>query len=256
MQNLYPLFERNRILKKELLWALRDYSFMQTQLDYEEYTDGMLRGCEVRVDGKRIVVGPGIIKYGGFICLLGDEESVEYGPCDDFISVKMCFHTQQESLDYHVYKMELVTDTDTVLKDNEFEVCRFKLQEGAALRDRHTDLLDMVTEYNTLNYIYATWGGLRGKSIAPAVTRRFAREILESGSPGAEDIGFAYLCLSQPGTIPLEILKDYLGRTDRKVAGTSMGDMFYGMCNVTTKLGGAGDIRGQVKAPRRKIIVD
>ena len=26
MQNLYPLFERNRVLKKELLWALRDCS--------------------------------------------------------------------------------------------------------------------------------------------------------------------------------------------------------------------------------------
>lgn len=42
------LFERNRILKKELLWALRDYSFAQARLDNEEYADGMLRGCEVR----------------------------------------------------------------------------------------------------------------------------------------------------------------------------------------------------------------
>ncbi|MDE6516458.1 MAG: hypothetical protein K2L18_01215 [Acetatifactor sp.] len=35
-------------MKKELLWALRDYSFAQARLDYEEYADGMLRGCEVR----------------------------------------------------------------------------------------------------------------------------------------------------------------------------------------------------------------
>lgn len=256
MQNLYPLFERNRILKKELLWAIRDYSFMQARLDYEEYSEGMLRGCEVRVDGKQIVVGPGIIKYGGFICLMDEEESIGYNPCDEFVSVKMCFHTQQESLDYHVYKMELVTDADTALKDNEFEVCRYKLQEGAALRDRHTDLLDMVTEFNTLNYIYATWGGLREKSMAPAVIGRFAREILASGSPGAEDIGFAYLCLSQPGTIPMEILKDYLGRKGRKVDDLSMEEMFYGMCNVTRKLGSTGDTQGQEKASRRKIIVD
>ena len=40
MQNLYPLFERNRVLKKELLWALRDYSFGQLQLKYADYGDG------------------------------------------------------------------------------------------------------------------------------------------------------------------------------------------------------------------------
>lgn len=36
MQNLYPLFERNRILKKELLWSLRDYAFGQLRLEYGE----------------------------------------------------------------------------------------------------------------------------------------------------------------------------------------------------------------------------
>lgn len=256
MQNLYPLFERNRILKKELLWALRDYSFTQTRLDYEEYADGMLRGCEVRVDGKQIVVGSGIIKYGGFICLMDEEESTPYAPCDEFVSVKMRFHTQQESADYHVYTMELVTDADTILKDNEFEVCRYKLQEGAALRDRHTELLDMATEYNTLNYLYATWGGLRERSIAPAVIRRFAREILASGTPEAEDIGFAYLCLSQPGAIPMEILKDYLERNGRNKDGLSTENLFYEMCQVTKKLGGTGISRGREKASRRKIIVD
>ena len=95
MQNLYPLFERNRILKKELLWALRDYSFMQARLDYEEYADGILRGCEVRVEGNRIVIGPGIIRYNGFICLMDREESVEYAPSEEYVSVKMGFRTEQ-----------------------------------------------------------------------------------------------------------------------------------------------------------------
>ena len=47
MQNLYPLFERNRILKKELLWSLRDYSFSQIQLEYQEYGQGIIQGCLV-----------------------------------------------------------------------------------------------------------------------------------------------------------------------------------------------------------------
>jgi len=27
MEHIYPTFERGRIMKKELLWALRDYSY-------------------------------------------------------------------------------------------------------------------------------------------------------------------------------------------------------------------------------------
>lgn len=58
MQNLYPLFEQNRILKKELLWSLRDYSFAHVQLEYQEYGQGILRGCEIQVRDGKLVVGP------------------------------------------------------------------------------------------------------------------------------------------------------------------------------------------------------
>ena len=47
MQNLYPLFGQNRILKKELLWSLRDCSFAQLQLRYQDYGQGFLQGCTV-----------------------------------------------------------------------------------------------------------------------------------------------------------------------------------------------------------------
>ena len=244
------------MLFRSLLWALRDYSFMQARLDYEEYADGILRGCEVRVEGNRIVVGPGIIKYNGFICLMDREESVEYAPSEEYVSVKMRFQIEQAPADCRIYIMELVTDRDTARKDNEFEVCRYKLQEGAALRDRHTDLLDMATEYNTLNYLYATWGGLRENSMAPVVTGRFAREILAAGNPRAEDIGFAYLCLGQPGAVPMEILRDYLGRNGKDVSGLSMEELFHRMCRVISRQGGAGISSGQEKAGRKRIIVD
>ena len=70
MQNLYPLFAGNRILKKEMLWAVRDRSFAQAELEYREYGDGMISGCGIRVEGNRITVEPGIIIYGGFIYFL------------------------------------------------------------------------------------------------------------------------------------------------------------------------------------------
>lgn len=80
MQNLYPLFEQNRILKKEFLWSLRDYSFSHIQLEYQEYGQGIIQGCQIQVQGSELAVGPGMIKYGGFICLMMEEQRIEYGP--------------------------------------------------------------------------------------------------------------------------------------------------------------------------------
>jgi len=256
MQNLYPLFERNRILKKELLWSLRDYSFGQLWLEYAEYADGILQGCDVRVEENRIVVNPGIIKWKDFILLMSEEESIGYEPSDEFVAVKMCFDTKQISLDYVLHKMQLVADKHMDLKENEFEVCRYKLQEGAVLRDKHTDLWDLNTEYNTLNYIYATWGGIGEQSIAPAVSRRFAREILKADSPQSEDISFAYLCLGQPGTVPMEILRDYLARRGQEKENRVANEyVFRQMCRVIEKIRVTAKNRQQEQTGRKKIIV-
>lgn len=82
MQNLCPLFERNRILKKELLWSLWDYSFAHLQLEYQEYSQGPFRGCDITVRGDKLVIRPGIMKYGSFICLMMEEETMEYSPLE------------------------------------------------------------------------------------------------------------------------------------------------------------------------------
>lgn len=62
MQIIYPMFERNRILKKEQISAIRDYAFAQLQLEYQEYEDGILLSCKLEVQNGEVVVGPGLIK--------------------------------------------------------------------------------------------------------------------------------------------------------------------------------------------------
>lgn len=42
MEHIYPAFECGRIMKKELLWALRDYSYSALQLQYADYPDGII----------------------------------------------------------------------------------------------------------------------------------------------------------------------------------------------------------------------
>ena len=121
MQNLYPLFERNRILKKELLWSLRDYAFSHIQLEYQEYGQGIIQGCSVQVQGHELVVGPGIIKYGGFICLMMEEQRIEYGLKEQTQYLKLKIETHRNSPDYIAYDIQLLLDLTGKQGDHEFD---------------------------------------------------------------------------------------------------------------------------------------
>ena len=163
MQNLYPLFERNRVLKKELLWALRDCSFGHLQVEYADYGDGILKGCGIRVEGKHLVISPGILRYQGFICIMKEEEWLEYTVTEQPVLLKLYFETDRRSLDYILYRMTPVLDSDPVCNENEFEVCRFCLQEGAELRDAHTCL--KIWGQNTTPCNTCMRRGLSGRTV-------------------------------------------------------------------------------------------
>lgn len=212
MQNLYPLFERNRILKKELLWSLRDYSFAHIQLEYQEYDQGILRGYEIKVRENDLVIGSGIFKYGNFVCLQTEEERIPYSPKEQLQYLRMKVEVDRTSQDYIAYKMEYYVTTDEKKEENEFELCRFHLRSGARLRDQYRDFGDMETEYDTISLIYSEWGGLGGKTLSPAIIKYFARIVLESENSQLEDRSFAYLCLSQPGAVPVHVLASYVSK--------------------------------------------
>ena len=45
MEIRVPVFAGRRILKKESLWDIRDYTYAGWQLYYADHTDGLLKGC-------------------------------------------------------------------------------------------------------------------------------------------------------------------------------------------------------------------
>lgn len=258
MQNLYPLFERNRILKKELLWSLRDYSFAHIQLEYQEYEQGILRGCEIKVQENELILGQGILKYGRFVCLLTEEEHISYTPAEQMQYLKLRVEIDSTSQDYIAYQMETFLTTDENKKENEFEICRFHLRSGAQLRDHYRDFADMETEYDTVNLIHADWGGLGGRTIAPVVIKDFSRLVLECGNSLPEDYSFAYMCLSMPGSVPIQVLAAYIrNRTkDRLDIQMSNQSVYQSMCNIIDEIRKGGERRIGDKKQRHKILVD
>ena len=62
MEIRVPVFAGRRILKKESLWDIRDYTYAGWQLYYADHTDGLLKGCEIRAEDGRLVIGKGMME--------------------------------------------------------------------------------------------------------------------------------------------------------------------------------------------------
>lgn len=212
MEHIYPAFERGRIMKKELLWALREYSYAALRLQYAGYPDGILSGCHIRTDEHFLYIAPGIIKCQGFLFLIAEEEKLPYFSADYYVSLKFCLLKKETLPDYTSYITEFRLDKKLEQEQNELEVCRFKIKKGARLRTDYNDFFDIQTEYDTVNLANAAWSAAGGNTLSKEITDYFARKVLECERAETGDIQFAYLLLQNKEAVNYEILMDYICR--------------------------------------------
>ena len=186
-----------------------------------------------------------------------EEGQISFGPAEQTQYLKILITIDQRPPDYVLYQMDIVLDLNEPKEENEFELCRFNLRKGAHLRV-YKNFTDMNTEYDTINLIHSSWGGLGGKTLAPGITRLFSKEMLASGNIRPEDRSFAYLCLSQPGAVPAPVLNDYI------YCKTQEGEMlpeknlvlYEKMCDILMEAGQGSSGREKKSKERRRILVD
>ena len=212
MEHIYPAFERGRIMKKELLWALRDYSYSVLQLQYQDYPAGIISGCHISIEDDMLIVGKGIVKCQDFIFLLTEEERIPYASTEVYVSLKFRVKSKDELPDYTRYVTEFVLDKDLERAENELEMCRFKLKEGAVLRTDYKDFYDIQTEFDTVNLADATWAARGGNTLSKGITDYFARKVLECKGADREDVQFAYFLVQNKEAVTYSILCDYIAR--------------------------------------------
>lgn len=212
MEHIYPAFERGRIMKKELLWALRDYSYSALQLQYQDYPAGIISGCHISVEDDMLIVGKGIVKCQDFIFLLTEEEQIPYTPTEVYVSLKFRVKSKDELPDYTRYVTEFVLDKNLERARNELEMCRFKLKEGARLRTEYKDFYDIQTEFDTVNLADTTWAARGGNTLSKEITDYFARKVLECSGADERDVLFAYFLIQNKEAVAFDILQDYIAR--------------------------------------------
>lgn len=257
MEIRVPVFAGRRILKKESLWDIRDYTYAGWQLYYAEYTDGLLKGCDIRAEDGRLVIGKGMLKFHDFIYLMMEEERVDYQPKNRWQVLKAEFSEDETNLDYKAYRVRFFLDEEMELGENQIEMCRFYLREGSVLRDSYKNFADMSTEYDTVNLICATVAGVREKTLHPVVVRQFGEELWNMEEKDQFDFGFCSLVWNTQGRVERKVIAAYLSNKMKKAVVDKI--MSYDNQMVYEKLENIVDNMGKFKKEKvnaRVIIVD
>lgn len=257
MEIRVPVFAGRRILKKESLWDIRDYTYAGWQLYYADHTDGLLKGCEIHAEDGRLVIGKGMLKFHDFIYLMMEEERVDYQPKNRWQMLKAEFSEDETNLDYKAYRVRFFLDEELELGENQLEMCRFYLREGSALRDSYKNFADMSTEYDTVNLICATVAGIGEKTLHPLVVKQFGEELWNMEEKDQFDFGFCSLVWNTQGRVERKVIAAYLSNKMKKAVVDKI--MSYDNQMVYEKLENIVDNMGKFKKEKvnaRVIIVD
>lgn len=254
---VFPLFEDAHILRTSMLIQLRDYAFTYGRLEYQDYSNGIISGCKLTTTEDTITLNQGLIHYANHIYLITEPLSLEYYPSDEWVLFKIRFldETQKNGCIYRAVEIELTDDME--IATNEFELCRFKLQQGARLRSDYVDFYDRNTEYDTLNTIHSPFSAPNKSSISPEITCAFAKESLNYETDQL-DKSFFMQALNGKTALNRDSIEFYLAiKFQMEYTKLTNEEIFKSLCELLDEFKNRGerDIKRDV-AKRHQIIVD
>lgn len=209
-QNTYPVFEAKRLLKKEMLENLRDFPRNLFGLQYQDYSDGILTGCDIKGTETGLTILPGILYYKSVPYFLDKPYPVPYRAEGEPVYVKVHFWDKAIGAGGEEYLSRVTVDGREPDAEQELELARFKLQPGARLRSEYVDFYDYETEFDTVNRIHVPYAAPDHPGIWPRIFKSFANELLKHPVNNSWDSAFCLNCLQLTGAMPYEAARAYL----------------------------------------------
>lgn len=209
--HIAPKFNKGRILKTVMLENLRDFPREFTDVCYQDYTDGIVTGGTITVGPDSLTVAPGIVKHQGRLYIMNDPAVLSYKATGRETLVKIRFQEGREDGDWTEFQSGIVLDDKMAADALELELCRFKLKDGARLRQDYQNFQDMATEYNTVNVLHVRIASFGKSTLSPVIMRCFAEEMLGRGSADPQDMLLAMMCLNE-GTVNRDVILHYIAR--------------------------------------------
>ncbi len=209
-QNIYPVFEPKRVLKKEMLENLRDYPRTLFDIQYQEYSDGILYGCRLEALDKELTVLPGIVLFKGIPYFMEKPYVVSCEAQGKLTYLKVCFTDKEVGTGWEEYRGRICLDRQAPDTGRELEIARFKLQPGARLRTEYVDFGDYATEFDTVNRIHAAYAAPGHQVVWPQILKCFAQEMMRQRLRDPWDCAFCMGCMQMQATMPYEAVRSYL----------------------------------------------
>lgn len=227
-----PQFEKKRILRTEMLEQLRDFPRDYLEILYSDYSDGILLGCAPGWNQGKLTVEPGILRYKGYLYFLKEPFVMECGAEDKIRYLKVRFHTPVRENGMMVGKSTIDLDDKAPNPDFEMELCRFRLQAGARLRDTYENFTDCITEFDTVQLVGVPWASPGRHTLHPKIMKQYAAEMLRKGNRDTVDTSFAMDILVNGGRIPEEAVRAYIEMRTGGNPGTGNSGLYYGLAEI------------------------
>lgn len=255
--NRFPNFEKGRILKIEMLESLRDYPRNFIDIYFKDYSNGIITGAGLIIDDSYIKITRGIVKHKDKIYMLSNDFKIPYGFTNKEVIIKIKFLKEITENDFNISNTKIFIDENTNLEDDELELGRFKLREGAVLRSEYTDFNDFSTEYNTINIINTEYSGVKKSTLNPIILREFGSILLKNKTKNQYDISFAMASLNQK-IIDKDLILYYISnRLNIEFKEYSNNQIYKYLCQIVREVQGKGEIRSEMRLNRiSRILVD
>lgn len=254
-KNIYPLFESKRILKKEMLENLRDYPRALFQIRYQDYSDGILWGCNLETKEKVIRIEPGVLLWRNMPYLLEEPYRIPHESSGRTAYLKVRFSDRSSGNGQYEYRSQISISEEEPEEGYEIELARFKLQPGARLRDAYTDFYDYCTEYDTLNRIHVPYASPERHSIWPRMLQCFASSMMEYPMQDARDQAFCLNCLQLTEAMPYRAVKSYLDVRMGQKRDYSNAEIYDGLKSILQQVSGTGYGTGRTEKKERKMLL-
>lgn len=255
-KNIYPLFERKRLLKKEMLEILRDYPRDLFRLMYQDYSNGILVGCELETVDGGLVIHPGILYYNKIPYILEENWKIPCEATGKLSYLKVKFSDKIAGIGQDEYLSQIYWDDNVPDGSHEIELARFKLQSGARLRDNYTDFYDYNTEFDTINRIYAPFASVRKHSIYPQILKSFSVTLMQHPIQNQWDYSFCLDCIKLHTVMPYDEIKVYLNmRLDQEQEEYSNKEIYDNLSRILSEAAGKKERGNRTEKGDRKLLL-
>lgn len=255
-KNIYPLFESKRLLKKEMLENLRDYPRNLFLMQYQNYSDGILAGCNLVVRGEMLLIEPGIVYYKKVPYILEEEWKMTYEFTGKMMYLKVMFPDKISGVGQNEYLSRIYLDEKIPDNQYEIELARFKLQPGSRLRSEYTDFYDYSTEFDTINKIDAPYASPAKSSIYTPILKSFAKTLMRCQIQNPWDYSFCMNCLQTYDVMSYETIKAYLNvrlKLDKKEYSNA--EIYEKLKGILLEAEGKKHTGNQIEKSERKMVL-